>query len=82
MVIFIKLSILSYVHWSEFCLGRYLKVKDDILYIEEATFFVLQYIQQILYYSEKFLVSTPILSRYMRGIHLVPWNVSLSSAVE
>ena len=29
-----------------------------------------------------FLAFTPILSRYMRGIHLEPWNVSFSSAVE
>ena len=34
------------------CLGRYLKVKDDLLHIEAATFCVIQYIQKILYYSE------------------------------
>ena len=35
--------------------GRYLckiKVKDDVLHIESATFCVFQYIQQIWYYSE------------------------------
>ena len=33
-------------------LGRYLEVKDDILHIEAATFWDLQYIQKIWYYSE------------------------------